>query len=55
MKIVEFGREYWRGASRTLSKIADQLDSNQLPLCSVGAMAMRDPGVRVEVRLRTGS
>ncbi|HBN9691709.1 TPA: hypothetical protein L3916_004290 [Pseudomonas aeruginosa] len=49
MKIVEFRRENWRDASRTPSKIADQLDSNELPVCSIGVMAMRGPGGRVEV------
>ncbi|MEZ2877892.1 hypothetical protein ACBQ28_22530 [Pseudomonas lundensis] len=49
MRVVEFQRENWRNASRTLRKIADQLDSGELPMCSVGVMAMRDPAGQVEV------
>lgn len=43
MRVVEFQRENWRDASETLRKIADQLDSGELPVCSIGVMAMRDP------------
>ncbi|MND99154.1 hypothetical protein D3C80_915310 [compost metagenome] len=49
MKVVEFQRENWRDASRTLRKIADQLDSGVLPVCSMGVMAMRDPSGQVEL------
>jgi hypothetical protein len=41
MKVVEFRRENWRDASRILCKIAGQLDSGELPVCSIGVMAMR--------------
>ncbi len=41
MKLVEFQRENWRDASRTLRKIADQLDCGELPVCSIGVVAMR--------------
>ncbi|MEG1081695.1 MAG: hypothetical protein RSE44_24410 [Pseudomonas sp.] len=49
MKVVEFQRENWRDASRTLRKIADQLDGGDLPVCSIGVMAMRDPSGHVGV------
>ncbi|MCW2272389.1 hypothetical protein [Pseudomonas sp. JUb96] len=49
MKVVEFQRENWRDASRTLRKIADQLDSGELPVCSIGVMAMRDPSGQVSL------
>jgi len=49
MKVVEFQREHWRDASRTLRKIADQLDSGELPVCSLGVLAMRCPAGQVEI------
>lgn len=49
MNLVEFQRENWRDASMTLPKFADQLDSGELPVCSVGVMAMRDPSGQVEL------
>lgn len=49
MKVVEFQRENWRDASRTLRKIADQLDSGELPVCSIGVLAMRDTSGEVEL------
>jgi len=49
MKVVEFKRENWRDAAKTLRKIADQLDSGELPVCSIGVMAMRDPSGQVEL------
>lgn len=49
MKVVEFQRENWRDASKTLRKIADQLDSGELPVCSISVMAMRDPSGQVEL------
>lgn len=49
MKVVEFQRENWRDASKTLRKIADQLDSGELPPCSIGTLAMRSPEGQVEV------
>ncbi|MGE8323994.1 MAG: hypothetical protein ACN6OX_13045 [Pseudomonas sp.] len=49
MKVVEFQRENWRDASKTLRKIADQLDSGELPVCRIGVMAMRDPAGQVEL------
>lgn len=49
MKVVEFQRENWRDTSKTLRKIADQLDSGELPVCSIGVLAMRSPEGQVEV------
>lgn len=49
MKVVQFQREEWSDAARTLRKIADQLDSGDLPPCSIGTLAMRSPEGQVEV------
>jgi len=49
VKVVELQRESWRGASKTLRQIADQLDSGELPVCSIGVMAMRSPEGQVEI------
>lgn len=49
MKVVEFQRENWRDAPKTLRKIADQCESGKLPVCSIGVMAMRDPSGQVEL------
>lgn len=49
MKVVEFQRENWRDAIRTLRKIADQLETGELPPCDVGVLAMRADNGRVEV------
>lgn len=49
MKVVQFQREEWRDAARTLRKIADQLDTGGLPPCSIGILAMRSPDGQVEV------
>lgn len=49
MKVVEFQRENWRDAARTLRKIADELDSGELPPCSIGVMAMRTAEGQVDV------
>lgn len=49
MQVVEFKREKWRNASDTLRKIADDLDSGDLPVCSIGVLAMRSPEGQVEV------
>lgn len=49
MKVVEFQRENWRNAARTLRTIADRLDSGELPPCSIGTLAMRSAGGKLEV------
>ncbi|MBA1189331.1 hypothetical protein G7Z99_09750 [Pseudomonas entomophila] len=49
MKVVELQRESWRGASKTLRQIADQLDSRELPVCNIGVLAMRSPAGQVEI------
>lgn len=40
VKVVEFKREDWRDAAKTLRKIADDLDAGVHPDCSVGALAL---------------
>ncbi|KMN20288.1 hypothetical protein [Pseudomonas weihenstephanensis] len=40
MKIVEFKREGWRNAAKTLRKIADDLDAGEHPECTVGALTL---------------
>ena len=49
MKVVQFQREEWRDAARTLRKIADQLESGELPPCNIGTLAMRSPEGQVEI------
>ncbi|MGN8259500.1 hypothetical protein ACLEJW_09220 [Pseudomonas sp. SMSB3] len=49
MKVVEFQRENWRNAAKTLRTIADQLDSGELPPCNIGTLAMRSPEGQVEI------
>lgn len=49
MKVVELQRESWRGASKTLRQIAAQLDSGELPVCSIGVLAMRSSEGQVEI------
>lgn len=49
MRVVEFQRENWRDAPKTLRKIAEQLDAGELPVCSIGVMAMRDPSGQVNL------
>lgn len=48
MKVIEFKREGWRDAARTLRKIADDLESGELEPCSVGVLALRSGSGRVE-------
>lgn len=40
MKVLEFQREGWRDAAKTLRKVADQLEAGDLPACEVGVLAM---------------
>lgn len=40
--VVEFKREGWRDAAKTLRLIADEIDSGVLEACSVGALVMMD-------------
>ena len=47
VKVLEFKREGWRDAVRTLRKIADDLESGEMEPCSVGALAMRSPAGKV--------
>lgn len=48
MKIVEFKREDWRDPVRTLRKIADQMESGEIPACKVGVLAMLSDGGMVD-------
>ncbi|UZJ58568.1 hypothetical protein OKW98_18500 [Pseudomonas sp. KU26590] len=40
LKVVTFEREGWRDAVRTLRKVAEQIESGELPLCDVGVLAL---------------
>lgn len=39
-KLIDFKREGWRDAAKTLRKIADGLDAGEHPECTVGALTM---------------
>jgi len=43
VKVVEFKREDWRDAAKTLRKIADDLDAGEHPECRVGALTLIGP------------
>jgi len=49
MKIVEFRREDWRDAAKTLRKIAENLDAGVHPECTVGALTLIGPKGEVTV------
>lgn len=40
-KLIDFKREGWRDAAKTLRKIADDLDAGVHPECTVGALTDR--------------
>ena len=40
VKVLEFKREDWRDAAKTLRKIADDLDAGEHPECTVGALTL---------------
>ena len=40
VKVLEFKREGWRDAAKTLRKIADDLDAGEYPECTVGALTL---------------
>jgi len=40
IKVLEFRREDWRDAAKTLRKIADDLDAAEHPECTVGALTL---------------
>lgn len=48
-KLVEFKREGWRDAAKTLRKIADDLESGEIALCATGALSMLSAHGRVTV------
>lgn len=43
-KVVEFKREDWRDAVKTLRSIADRMESGDLPRCEVGVFVMTGEG-----------
>jgi hypothetical protein len=49
IKVLEFKREGWRDAVRTLRKIADDLESGERESCSVGVIGMRTESGRIDV------
>lgn len=40
-KLIDFKREGWRDAAKTLRKIADDLDAGVHPECTVGVLTPR--------------
>lgn len=48
-KLVEFKREGWRDAAKTLRKIADDLDAGVHSECAVGALILMGPKGEVTV------
>lgn len=42
-KLIDFKREGWRDAAKTLRKIADDLDAGVHPECTVGALTLIGP------------
>ena len=40
LEVMEFKRENWRDAGKTLRKIADDLDASEHPKCNVGALTI---------------
>lgn len=53
VKVLEFKREDWRDAAKTLRKIADDLDAGVHPDCTVGALALF--GAKGEDCVRAGA
>jgi len=49
LKILNFQREGWREASKTLRKIADDLDAGEHHECTVGALTIIGPKGEVTV------
>ncbi|WP_223553430.1 hypothetical protein [Pseudomonas sp. BF-R-01] len=48
-KLLEFKREDWRDAAKTLRKIAGDLDAGDHPACSVGVLTLIGPKGEVTV------
>lgn len=46
IKVLEFKREDWRDAAKTLRKIAHDLDAGEHPECTVGALTLIGPPQR---------
>jgi hypothetical protein len=40
LKVLNFEREGWRDAARTLRKIADDLESGEFGACKIGVLAL---------------
>lgn len=49
MKLLNFEREGWRDAVRTLRKIADDLELGEIAPCTAGVLSMRSDDGRVTV------
>lgn len=47
--VIDFMREDWRDAAKTLRKIADDLEAGEHPVCSVGVLTMIGPRGEVTV------
>lgn len=47
--VIDFKREDWRDAVKTLRKIADDLEAGEHPECSVGVLTMIGPRGQVTV------
>lgn len=48
-KLIDFKREGWRDAAKTLRKIAEDLDAGVHPECTVGALTLLGPKGQVTV------
>lgn len=49
IKVLEFKREGWHGAVRSLRKIADELESGEREAFSVGVIGMRTESDCIDV------
>ncbi|ALI04396.1 hypothetical protein C1Y08_20630 [Pseudomonas sp. FW306-02-F02-AA] len=49
VKVLEFKREGWRDAVRSLRKIADDLESGRREACSVGVIGLRSERGGIDV------
>ncbi|WP_223526984.1 hypothetical protein [Pseudomonas sp. BF-B-26] len=49
VKVLEFKREGWQDAVRTLRKIADDLESGEREACSVGVIGVLTESGRIDV------
>lgn len=47
-KVLEFKREGWRDAIKTLRTIADQMESGEVPRCDVGILVTMGPDGEID-------